>query len=74
MARRRSGTATSRTPDRSSFGQLSWIRSYWFKDADRIFTRTLEPEELDLSRQQLESGFDEIGAVAPELRGIVAHN
>jgi hypothetical protein len=34
----------------------------------------LEPEDLELIRLQLESGFDEIGAVDPELRGIVARN
>ena len=36
--------------------------------------RPLEPEELDLIRQQLESGFDEITNVDPELRGIITRN
>lgn len=36
--------------------------------------RPLEPEELELIRQQLEAGFDEITNVDPELCGIIARN
>jgi hypothetical protein len=36
--------------------------------------RRLEPEELDMIRQQIESGFDQIAAIDPEIRGIVARN
>jgi len=36
--------------------------------------RPLEPEELDMIRQQIESGFDQIAVIDPEIRGIVARN
>lgn len=36
--------------------------------------RPLEPDELELIRLQLESGFDSIAEIDPELRGIVARN
>jgi hypothetical protein len=36
--------------------------------------RPLEPEELEMIRLQIESGFDTIEAVDPELRGIVERN
>jgi hypothetical protein len=36
--------------------------------------RVLEPEELEMLRVQIESGFDDIGAIDPELRGIVERN
>jgi hypothetical protein len=35
--------------------------------------RPLEPQDLDIIRQQVES-FDEISNVDPEIRGIVARN
>jgi hypothetical protein len=35
--------------------------------------RPLSPEELELIREQIES-LDHIGAVDPEIRGIVARN
>lgn len=36
--------------------------------------RQLAPEELELLRMQLESGFDHIEAVDPELYGMVERN
>ena len=36
--------------------------------------RPLGPEELELIRQQIEEGFDNISEVDPEIRGIVARN
>jgi hypothetical protein len=36
--------------------------------------RPLEPEELELIRLQVESGFDRIEAIDPEIRGIVERN
>jgi hypothetical protein len=33
--------------------------------------RPLEPEELEAIRLQLESGFDHISSIDPEIRGIV---
>jgi hypothetical protein len=36
--------------------------------------RPLAPEELENIRQQIESGFDTIEAIDPEIRGIVARN
>lgn len=36
--------------------------------------RPLELDELESIRVQIESGFDEIDAVAPEIRGMVARN
>jgi hypothetical protein len=34
----------------------------------------LEPEELEMIRQQIESGFDDITQIDPEIRGIVERN
>jgi hypothetical protein len=39
-----------------------------------LHDRPLEPEELDMIRQQIESGFDQIAVIDPEIRGIVARN
>jgi hypothetical protein len=36
--------------------------------------RPLQPEELEMIRVQLESGFDHIAAFDPEIRGIVERN
>jgi hypothetical protein len=36
--------------------------------------RQLSPEELDMIRQQIEEGFDNIAEVDAEIRGIVARN
>src|SRR5262249_31711214 len=36
--------------------------------------RPLSPEELEMIRQQIEEGFDNIAEVDPEIRGIVARN
>ena len=36
--------------------------------------RPLSPEELELIRRQIEQGFEVIGAVDDEIRGIVARN
>ncbi len=36
--------------------------------------RPLSPEELELIRRQIEEGFEVIGAVDDEIRGIVARN
>jgi hypothetical protein len=36
--------------------------------------RPLGSEELEMIRQQIESGFDQIAAIDPEIRGIVARN
>jgi hypothetical protein len=36
--------------------------------------RPLEPEELELIRQQIEEGFDDITAIDDEIRGVVARN
>jgi hypothetical protein len=36
--------------------------------------RPLKPEELEMIRLQIESGFDDITAVDPEMRGIVERN
>jgi len=36
--------------------------------------RPLSPEELELIRRQIEEGFEVIGAVDVEIRGIVARN
>jgi predicted thioredoxin/glutaredoxin len=36
--------------------------------------RPLEPEELEMIRQQIERGFDVIDAIDPEIRGIVKRN
>jgi hypothetical protein len=36
--------------------------------------RPLEPEELEKIRQQIESGFDDITEIDPEVRGIVERN
>jgi hypothetical protein len=36
--------------------------------------RPLEPEELELIRRQIESGFDDITEIDPEIRGIVERN
>jgi hypothetical protein len=34
----------------------------------------LDPEELEMIRQQIESGFDDITEIDPEIRGIVERN
>jgi hypothetical protein len=36
--------------------------------------RPLEPEELELIQQQIESDFDDIAQIDPEIRGIVERN
>jgi hypothetical protein len=36
--------------------------------------RPLEPEDLEMIRQQIESGFDDITEIDPEIRGIVERN
>jgi len=36
--------------------------------------RPLSPEELEMLRQQIEKGFDNIAEVDDEIRGIVARN
>jgi hypothetical protein len=36
--------------------------------------RPLSPEELEMLRQQIEEGFDNIAEVDDEIRGIVARN
>jgi hypothetical protein len=36
--------------------------------------RPLKPDELEMIRLQIESGFDDISAVDPEIRGIVERN
>ena len=36
--------------------------------------RPLSPEELEMIRQQIEEGFDNIADVDPKIRGIVARN
>jgi hypothetical protein len=36
--------------------------------------RPLSPEELEMLREQIEEGFDNIAEVDPESRGIVARN
>jgi hypothetical protein len=36
--------------------------------------RPLSADELDIVRQQIEEGFDNIAEVDPEIRGIVARN
>jgi hypothetical protein len=36
--------------------------------------RPLSPEELEMIRRQIEEGFEVIGAVDDEIRGIVARN
>jgi hypothetical protein len=36
--------------------------------------RPLSPEELEMLRQQIEEGFDNIAEVDPEIPGIVARN
>jgi hypothetical protein len=36
--------------------------------------RPLSPEELEMIRQQIEEGFDNIAEVDDEIRGIVARN
>jgi hypothetical protein len=36
--------------------------------------RPLEPEELELIRRQIESGFDDITEIDPEIRGIARRN
>jgi hypothetical protein len=36
--------------------------------------RPLKPEELEMIRLQIESGFEDITAVDPEVRGIVERN
>jgi hypothetical protein len=36
--------------------------------------RPLEPEELEMIRQQIESGFDDIAEIDPEIRAIVERN
>jgi hypothetical protein len=36
--------------------------------------RPLKPEELEMIRQQIESGFDDITEIDPEIRGIVERN
>jgi hypothetical protein len=36
--------------------------------------RPLSSEELEIIRRQIEEGFEVIGAVDPEIRGIVARN
>jgi hypothetical protein len=36
--------------------------------------RPLEPEELEMIRLQIESGFDTIEEIDPEIRGIVKRN
>jgi hypothetical protein len=39
-----------------------------------LYGRPLNPEELDMIRQQIESGFDQIAVIDPGIRGIVARN
>jgi len=36
--------------------------------------RPLSPEDLEMIRQQIEEGFDNIAEADPEIRGIVARN
>jgi hypothetical protein len=36
--------------------------------------RPLEPEELEMIRQQIESGFDDMTEIDPEIRSIVERN
>jgi hypothetical protein len=36
--------------------------------------RPLEPDELELIRQQIEHGFDDTQVIDPEIRAIVARN
>jgi hypothetical protein len=36
--------------------------------------RPLEPDELEMIRRQIETGFDQIAVIDPEIRGIVARN
>jgi hypothetical protein len=36
--------------------------------------RPLDPEELEMIRVQIESGFDDITAIDPEIRAIVKRN
>src|SRR5260370_11668603 len=48
----------------------------WSKSMPMEFLhgRPLSPEELEMLRQQIEEGFDNIAEVDPEIRGIVARN
>ena len=39
-----------------------------------LHVRPLSPEELEMIRQQVEEGFDNIAEVDDEIRGIVARN
>jgi hypothetical protein len=48
----------------------------WSKSmsAEFLHGRPLSPEELEMLRQQIEEGFDNIAEVDDEIRGIVARN
>jgi hypothetical protein len=48
----------------------------WSKQMPTEFlhSRPLSPEELEMLRQQIGKGFDNIAEVNPEIRGIVARN
>ncbi len=48
----------------------------WSKSMPMEFLhgRPLSPEELEMLRQQIEEGFDNIAEVDDEIRGIVARN
>jgi hypothetical protein len=48
-------------------------RSTWMS-MEFLHGRPLSPEELDMIRQQIEEGFDNIAEIDPEIRGIVARN
>jgi hypothetical protein len=39
-----------------------------------LYGRPLSPKELEMLRQQIEEGFDNIAEVDDEIRGIVARN
>jgi hypothetical protein len=44
------------------------------KPVEFLHGRPLSAEELEMIRQQIEEGFDNIAEVDPEIRGIVARN
>jgi hypothetical protein len=48
----------------------------WSKNmpVEFLHGRPLSPDELEMIRQQIEEGFDNIAEVDPEIRGIVARN
>jgi hypothetical protein len=48
----------------------------WSKNMpiDFLHGRPLSPEELEMIRQQIEEGFDNIAVVDDEIRGILARN